>query len=83
MTDSKPSAPSERHVTSARLTGQDLIDLMRRNKVTIRQLALHMNVTMTRVREVRVAGVAGQCMCLDWHEAITQTGLDTRAASTG
>lgn len=83
VTGSKASAPPGRHVASARLTGQNLIDLMRENKVTIRQLALRMNVTMTRVREVRATGVTGQCMCLDWHEAITQTRPGTRAAFTG
>ncbi len=83
VTGSKASAPPGRRVASSRLTGQNLIDLMRDNKVTIRQLSLRMNVTMTRVREVRATGVTGQCTCLDWHEAITQTGLDTRAAFTG
>lgn len=46
--------------------------LMRRHQVTIRDLAKRMNITLKRVREVRTHGVKGDCMCMDWTEAICQ-----------
>ena len=48
---------------------------MRRSHITIRELANRMNIPMTRVREVREKGVEGRCMCQDWYEAITGSGL--------
>lgn len=53
---------------------------MRSRRITIRALATRMNITMKRVREVREHGVEGQCMCLDWYEAITGSGLFENAA---
>lgn len=38
-----------------------------------------MQITMKRVRDVRANGVTGRCMCLDWYEAITNTGLLRKA----
>jgi hypothetical protein len=57
------------------LSASTVVRLMRGHKVTIRQLAARMNITMKRVREVRAQGVKGECMSLDWYEAITTTGL--------
>jgi hypothetical protein len=57
------------------LSASTVVRLMRGHKVTIRRLAARMNITMKRVREVRAQGVKGECMSLDWYEAITQTGL--------
>ena len=59
----------------SRLTGEEIRNLMRLNNVTICELAERMRVTMTRVREVRERGVAGNAYCLDWYEGITRTGL--------
>ena len=47
--------------------------LMRQNGKTIRGLAAQMNITMTRVRQVREEGVKGQEFCRDWLEALTTT----------
>lgn len=57
------------------ISGWNICRLMRKHKMTIRGLASRMNITMKRVREVRQNGVAGHCMCLDWYEAITGTGI--------
>lgn len=57
------------------LTGPEIVKLMNRHKITIRDLAKRMNITMKRVRQVRALGVEGQWYVLDWQEAITGTGL--------
>lgn len=57
------------------ISGWGIRRLMRIHKMTIRQVANRMNITMKRVREVRTDGVSGKCMCLDWYEAITSTGI--------
>lgn len=58
-----------------RLPGRYIVKLMRKHKVTIKELAQRMNITQKRVRQVREQGVTGNGMCLDWFEAITLTGL--------
>jgi hypothetical protein len=55
----------------ASLTRFDLTTLMRVNKVTIRQLANRMGVTMTRVREVRAMGRVPYMVYCDYHEGVT------------
>ena len=57
--------------------------LMRQNGKTIRSLAAQMNITMTRVRQVRAEGVEGQEYCRDWFEALTTitTGGPDQATS--
>lgn len=45
--------------------------LMRQNGKTIRSLAAQMNITMTRVRQLRNEGVEGEGYCRDWLEALT------------
>lgn len=59
--------------------------LMRQNGKTIRSLAAQMNITMTRVRQVRLEGVTGQEHCRDWLEALTTitTGGPDQATSLG
>lgn len=56
------------------LSGPDIRRLMRQNKITIRNLAVRMNITLKRVREVRGRGLVDADYCRDWYEAITQTG---------
>ena len=57
------------------LSASNVKRLMRKHKVTIRALAARMNITLKRVRQVRAEGVKGECISLDWYEAITQAGL--------
>lgn len=57
------------------LTGSSIKSMMRTHRVTIRVLALRMNISFQRVHDVRENGVTGKCFCLDWTEAITQTGV--------
>lgn len=54
-----------------RLQPETVKRLMRQNGKTIRSLAAQMNITMTRVRQVREKGVEGQEYCRDWLEALT------------
>lgn len=61
--------------SNPKLPGRYIVKLMRKHRVTIKGLAQRMNITQKRVRQVREQGVAGNCMCLDWFEAITKTGL--------
>lgn len=67
----KLSDPDDR----LRMPGRFIVRLMRQHHVTIRDLAKRMRITMKRVREVRANGVCGPCMCLDWYQALTQTGI--------
>lgn len=64
------------------ISGWHIKRLMRKHKVTIRDIALRMNITLKRVREVRTNGVTGQCMCLDWYEGITSTGIFVSTKTT-
>src|ERR1039457_2595156 len=57
------------------ISASNIRRLMRVHHMTIRALAARMNITMKRVREVRARGVTGDCMCQDWLEGITATGL--------
>lgn len=56
--------------------------LMRQNGTTIRSLAAQMNITMTRVRQVREKGVEGQEYCRDWLEALTSISTDSPDQAT-
>lgn len=53
-----------------RISGAQIVSLMRQHHATIRSLAARMNITLTRVREVRAKGVQGALNCQDWREAI-------------
>jgi hypothetical protein len=57
------------------ISGLNIRRLMRVHHLTIRMLATRMNITMKRVRAVRQDGITGECMCLDWYEAITGKGI--------
>ena len=52
------------------LSGLRITSLMRQHNVTVRELAAHMNITLSRVREVRIIGVKGYAFCFDWREGI-------------
>lgn len=60
------------------MSGWNVRRLMRLHKVSIRDLAARMSITMKRVRQVRSEGVAGELMCLDWYEAIACVGVFER-----
>ena len=53
------------------MNGNHIRWLMRVNKLTIRALAAHMDITIKRVRHVRKHGVVEPHMIRDWIEAIT------------
>lgn len=53
-----------------RFTGREIVDLMRRNRVTISGLSSSLGVTMKQVRRVREDGICGHAAC-DWYECIT------------
>lgn len=54
-----------------RITGQAIQNMMRKNRITIEALALSMNISQVRVRNVRANGVRGEVFVMDWREAIT------------
>jgi len=58
-------------MTKPLLSGNAIRFLMRRHAVTIRALHQKMDVTMSRVREVRGRGVSDRTVARDWIEAIT------------
>lgn len=53
-----------------RITGEEIVRLMRKHHKTIRGLSESMHITQTRVREARDKGVYGACYVQDWLEAI-------------
>jgi hypothetical protein len=52
------------------LTGTDIRCLMRRYKLTIREVAARGQLTLKRVREVRLNGVRGKGYVQDWLELL-------------
>ena len=52
------------------MTGPELCSLMRKHRVTIRDLKTRTGFTMKRIRERRETGLIGHA-AIDWHEAIT------------
>lgn len=60
-----------------KLSGAEVVRLMRGHGVTIAALAKRMNIPQTRVRHVRVNGVVGAEFVRDWRQAIT--GVDPGA----
>lgn len=53
------------------LSGNDVIRLMRKFRVTIRDLSLRTGITQKRIRQVRSAGLDSRNAVRDWIEAIT------------
>ena len=62
------------------MTGTELATLMRRHKVTIRELARRIQITQKRVRYRRETGLPDPELARDWIQAITGTdpGPQTR-----
>lgn len=58
---------------AARLTGTQITKIMRAYRVTIRGVAQHMGITMSRVREVRANGVSGVHFVRDWAQGLWET----------
>ena len=64
----------------SRLSGPMIRRLMRRHCVTIQMLSDRFRITKKRIREVRVAGVAG-FLASEWHFMITGKWLDAGRAN--
>ena len=56
---------------TGRLDGADVRRLMRVNKVTIRELAKRMQITMKRIRQIREIGLRDKPTIRDWVQSIT------------
>ena len=56
-----------------KLSGAEVVRLMRAHGMTVAQLARRMNIPQTRVREIRDRGIVGGEFVRDWREAITGT----------
>lgn len=67
-----PVPPSSR--MQPKLSGAEVVRLMRLHGVTIAQLAKRMGIPQTRVRMIREKGIVGAEFVRDWREAIT--GVD-------
>ena len=57
--------------TQKALSGKQIVRLMRQHKRRIAELAVCMQITQVRVREVRAKGVEGQFLVMDWLQGIT------------
>jgi hypothetical protein len=57
----------------AKLSGRELVSLMRKHKVTIAALAFRTGITRQRIRQVRKTGLDDPLAVRDWVEAITGT----------
>ncbi len=55
------------------LSGPDLIRLMRRNRVTMPQLAKRLSVSQDRIRQRKRTGLYTAAVTRDWIQAITGT----------
>ena len=56
-----------------RLEGKDIRRLMCVNKVTVRELARRMQITMKRVRQIRELGLDNRQTAREWIEWTTET----------
>ena len=56
------------------ITGRQIVSLIRRNRVTIRELSRRMQITQKRIRQVRETGLDHLGFARDWIEHIT--GVD-------
>lgn len=79
------TAIRETHVTAKHnymLTGPQVRQLMRKHKITIREFAKKFNLTLKRIRTVRVKGVNGFAAS-EWHYLITGVWLDLASDEQG
>lgn len=53
------------------ISAKELCSMMRKNRVTMRELAGRMGITLRRIRRAREIGVFGANTARDWVEAIT------------
>ena len=70
---------------SGQMSGERIISLMRRYRVTIRSLSKRTGITMKRIRNVREEGLADAHSIRDWIEAITGDDpgpMDTSQSNT-
>jgi hypothetical protein len=57
-------------VDNGKIAGEAISRLMRKHKVTIRELAERTGITMKRIRQVRAIGLEDRLAIRDWIEAI-------------
>lgn len=55
------------------ITGRQIVSLMRRHGVTIRELSRRMQITQKRIRQARETGLDHPGFARDWIEHITGT----------
>jgi hypothetical protein len=70
-----------RNPAAAKLTGAQIVKAMRHYRVSIREVAAHMQITLKRVREVRALGVTGLHYVLDWQEGVSGAARARAAAA--
>jgi hypothetical protein len=64
---------SRRRLVQPAISGQQIVALMRKHRVTIRELSRRMQITQKRIRQVRERGLDHPGFARDWIEHITGT----------
>jgi hypothetical protein len=64
-----------------KITGTQLVRLMRKHKVTMRQIKAKYQITLKRIREVRANGVEGFA-ATEWIFIITGTWPDANSGTS-
>ena len=65
------------------MTGKELATLMRRHKVTIRELARRIQITQKSVRQRRETGLTDPGLARDWIQAITRNDPGPQVTNRG
>lgn len=65
-----------------RLSGSEIRGLMRKHRITIRELARRTGITMKRIRQVRERGIDQAAAVRDWCEAIAGSSAGEKAESS-
>jgi hypothetical protein len=66
-----PTKKPDSHIPPSKLTGTELVSLMRKHSVTISELPFRLGSTQKQVREVRETGLQDPHVTRDWMEAMT------------
>ena len=61
-------------IENGRIEGREIARLMRRYRVTIRELSRRMQITQKRIRKIREIGLDNRNVIRDWIQGIT--GVD-------
>lgn len=66
---------TRRQMVKPAITGKEIVSLMRKHRVTIRELSRRMQITQKRIRQVRETGLDHPGFARDWFEHIKEDEL--------